>query len=52
MQMQLQFILNLDGLRDASRKRAVRVAPLFPDLGGGHVHQIIRICKIKRRYMA
>lgn len=32
MQMQLQLVLDLDGLGHAPRERAVGVAPLVPDL--------------------
>lgn len=44
MQMQLQLVLDLDGLGDAARERAVRVAPLVPDLRGRRVDQVVRVC--------
>lgn len=42
--MQLQLVLDLDGLGDAARERAVAVAPLVPDLRRRYVDQVIGIC--------
>lgn len=42
--MQLQLVLDLDGLGDAARERAVGVAPLVPDLGGRRVDQVVCVC--------
>lgn len=44
--MQLQLVLDLDGLRDAARERAVAVAPLVPDLRRRDVDQVVRVCRI------
>lgn len=41
--MQLQLVLDFNGLCNTSRERTVRVAPLVPDLSGRHVDQILRI---------
>lgn len=45
VQMQLQLVLDLDGLGDAARERAVGVAPLVPDLSRGYVDQVLCVCK-------
>lgn len=41
--MHLQFVLDLDGLRDTTRERAVGIAPLVPDLRRRNADQILRI---------
>lgn len=42
--MQLQLVLDLDGLGDAAREGAVGVAPLVPDLRGRRGDQVLRVC--------
>lgn len=43
MQMQLQLVLDFDGLGDAPREGAVGVAPLVPDLSRRHVDQVLGV---------
>lgn len=43
VQVQLQLVLDLDGLGDAARERAVGVAPLVPYLRRARVDQVFRV---------
>lgn len=43
MQVQLQLVLDLYGLGDASREGVVGVAPLVPDLRRRDVDQVLRV---------
>lgn len=50
MQVQLQLVLDLDGLGDAAREGAVGVAPLVPYLRRASVDQVLGVYQVISRY--